>query len=129
MVTRRTPGRTLSGEELDPVLLGKHLSQTSGQGDGGGGDARKALHAPAAHSRRGGRRKAPKKTNSGNGTLDAFVEEMNASFQEDVNVTDTDPCAQTVDSRELNRAALSPSGPDSPKRGGRRPSPRKAGES
>lgn len=67
---------------------------------------------PLSSPRRGGKREGSKKG------LDSFVEEMNASFQS-TGVGDVDPCAQTVDSRQLAAAKVSDS---KPRRAGRRPS-------
>lgn len=131
MANRKKPGRSLSGEELDPVLLGKHLGLTS-QLDSNNAP-RKAIGAPQATSRRGGKRRPPprKKPNGGCGSgddgsnnnssssLGAFVENNNASFKE-IHGDKVDVCEQTVDSRQLLKGK-SGSGGERNKRAGRRP--------
>jgi len=121
---KKAPARALSGEELDPVLLGKHL----GEGSQLGPDCnpRKAIGAPQATSRRGGRRRPPQKddckekdkNNSSSGSLGAFVEEGNRSFK--ATEGGTDLCEQTVDSRQLMKKS-DDDGKKKASRGGRRP--------
>jgi len=116
--TRRVPGRALSGDELDGMLMGLHgirgpNAPPSPTGRAAGGPV---MAPPNASSRRGGKRgKKPSSSTAGPPSapgLGDFVEEMNASFRNDDSEEKGDHLENmTVDSRQLLAN----------KRGGRRP--------
>lgn len=101
---RKAPGRALSGDELDLMLMGRHGASAPSSSTPGVPGA-----PPGASTRRGGKKK-PKVGAAAQQGLGNFVEEMNASFSKGTNI----PADQmTVDSRQISQPAE--------KRGGRRP--------